>query len=334
MPSQPVVSIVVPVFDEEPLLEILHRRVVETLERSGESFELVLVDDGSRDGSWDKMCALAARDPRLVLVRLSRNFGQQVAITAGIDAARGEAVVLMDGDLQDPPEVVLEMIALWRGGYDVVYGRRSRRHGENWSKRATAAGFYRLIRWLTAIEIPVDAGDFRLMSRRVVDVLKHAREQSRFGRGMVSWIGWRQTAVDYERRERLAGETKGQLHKTIRFAADAVFSFSYTPLRLATGLGLIVSTLSFGYAVYGALAQGQIWPPAIVAVTFLGGVQLISLGIVGEYVGRIYDEVKRRPLYVAHLERPGEAASAAAEQKPRLAAVDPIEDESISSRAP
>jgi dolichol-phosphate mannosyltransferase len=280
------------------------------------------------------MFALAARDPRLVLVRLSRNFGQQVAITAGIDAARGEAVVLMDGDLQDPPEVVLEMIALWRGGYDVVYGRRSRRHGENWSRRATEAGFSRLIRWLTAIDIPVDAGDFRLMSRRVVEVLKQSREQSRSARGMVSWIGWRQTAVDYERRERLAGETKGQLHKTIRFAADAVFSFSYTPLRLATGLGLIVSTLSFGYAVYGAVAQGQIWPTAMVAVTFLGGVQLISLGIVGEYVGRIYDEVKRRPLYVAHVERPGEAASAAAEQKPRLAAVDPIEDESISSSKP
>ena len=331
MTISPTVSVVVPVYNEEPIVETLHRRLAHTLERSGESFELVLVDDGSTDASWERMRAVAERDPRVVLVRLSRNFGHQIAITAGVDAARGEAVVLMDADLQDPPEVVLEMIARWREGYDVVYGRRTRRHGEGWFKRVTAAGFYRLIRRLTAVDIPADAGDFRLMSRRVVDVLKQFRERNRFVRGMVAWIGWRQTAVEYERAVRLAGESKYPLRKMLRFAGDAIVSFSFAPLRLATGLGLVVSTLSFAYAVYAVLARifawdvVQGWASLMVAIVFLGGVQLVSLGIIGEYVGRIYDEVKRRPLYVAEVERDGDVAAvrearAAGDEKPRLVA--------------
>jgi dolichol-phosphate mannosyltransferase len=330
MHNQPVVSIIVPVFNEEEILEMLYRRTVEALEGFGEPFELVLVDDGSDDKSWEKMCGMAACDTRLVLVRLSRNFGHQVAITAGIDAARGDAVVLMDADLQDPPEVVPEMLALWRGGYDVVYGRRSCRHGESWFKRATAASFYRLIRWLTSIDIPADTGDFRLMSRRVVEVLKQLRERNRFIRGMVAWIGWRQTAVEYERGERKAGETKYSVGKMVRFAADAIVSFSYAPLRLATFLGLLVSTASFAYGVFAALAGVFGWSavpgltPFMLVVVFLGGVQLLSLGIIGEYVGRISDEVKGRPLYVADVERRTAAALSAAEEKPRLAAVEPI----------
>jgi glycosyltransferase involved in cell wall biosynthesis len=313
----PTVSVVVPVFDEEASIEALHRRVASVLEGAGEAFELVLVDDGSRDGSWDAMRALAARDPRVVLVHLSRNFGHQVAVSAGIDAARGDAVVLMDADLQDPPEVVPDMIARWREGYDVVYGRRTRRPGETWFKRATAAGFYRVIRRLTAVDIPADTGDFRLMSSRVVRVLRQLPERNRFIRGMVAWIGYRQTAVEYERAERLAGETKYPLRKMARFAADAIVSFSFAPLRLATGLGLVVSTLSFAYGVYAVLAalfQWHVvrgWASLMAAVAFLGGVQLVCVGIIGEYIGRIYDEVKRRPLYVADVHRAGEVVACA-----------------------
>ena len=317
MSSTPTVSVVVPVFNEAEVLDVLHRRLTETLERSGESFELVLVDDGSRDGSWERMERLAAADRRVVLVRLSRNFGHQMAITAGVDAARGQAVALIDADLQDPPEVLLEMIARWREGFDVVYGRRTRRRGETWFKRASAAGFYRVIRRLTSVDIPADTGDFRLMSRRVVDVLKQFQERNRFVRGMVAWIGWRQTAVAYERAERHAGETKYPLRKMMRFAGDAIVSFSFAPLRLATGLGLLVSTLSFAYAVYAVLARllgwGVVhgWASLMVAVLFLGGVQLVSLGIIGEYVGRVYDEVKRRPLYVAEVRRGEQIADGA-----------------------
>jgi dolichol-phosphate mannosyltransferase len=312
--SAPVLSVVVPVFDEEPILEVLHRRLTEVLARSGETFELVLVDDGSRDGSLAKMLALAAADARVRVVQLSRNFGHQIAITAGVDAARGAAVVLIDADLQDPPEVILEMLARWREGYDVVYGRRSRRRGETLFKRATAAAFYRLMRRLTAIDLPLDTGDFRLMSRRVVEALRRCEERNRFVRGLVAWVGWRQTAVHYERAERFAGETKYPLRKMVRFAGDAIVAFSYAPLRVATGLGLVVSAVSFGYAVYAVLARifdwGVVpgWASLMVAIVFLGGVQLVSLGIIGEYVGRVYDEVKRRPLYVAELRQPDHAA--------------------------
>jgi len=315
--ARPTLSIVVPVFNEEAVLETLHRRIVAALQRSGETFELVLVDDGSRDGSWEKMRQLAAQDARVTLVRLSRNFGHQIAVTAGIDAALGEAVVLMDADLQDPPEVLLEMIARWREGYDVVYGRRTCRRGETWFKRATAAAFYRMLRRLTSIDIPADSGDFRLMSRRVVEALKQLRERNRFVRGLVAWVGYRQIAVEYERAPRLAGETKYPLRKMVRFAGDAIVSFSFAPLRAATALGLLVSAASFSYAVYAVLARifdwnvVQGWASLMVAILFLGGVQLVCLGVIGEYVGRVYDEVKGRPLYLGELHRPGEAAQQA-----------------------
>jgi dolichol-phosphate mannosyltransferase len=265
--------------------------------------EVVLVDDGSRDRSWEKMLALAGRDPRFALVRLSRNFGHQIAITAGLDHARGEAVVVMDADLQDPPEVVLEMLARWRAGADVVYGRRSARGGETWFKKTSAAAFYRLIGSLAQVEIPADTGDFRLMSRRAVTALQRLGERNRFVRGMVAWLGFKQEEVVYQRDARAAGETKYPLAKMIRFATDGLLSFSYAPLRLATWIGFTAAGLSLCYVLYAVLAWAfgwgvvRGWTSLVVAVLFVGGVQLLSLGIIGEYIGRIYDEVKGRPLY-------------------------------------
>lgn len=304
MGASVTLSVVVPVYNEAAGLDALHERLTSTLQRAALPYEIVLVDDGSRDGSWERMTELARRDPRLVLVRLSRNFGHQIAITAGLDHARGEAVVVMDADLQDPPEVVPRMIERWRAGYDVVYGRRERRLGEGLFKRGTAAVFYRLVRRLTAVDIPADTGDFRLMSRRAVDALRTLQERNRFVRGMVAWVGFRQTALDYVREARHVGETKYPVRKMVRFAGDAIFSFSHVPLRVATWLGLASSLVAFGYAVYAILARLLGWPTVqgwaslMVAIIFLGGVQLISLGVIGEYIGRIYDEVKARPLYL------------------------------------
>jgi dolichol-phosphate mannosyltransferase len=302
--SAPLLSIVVPVFNEAPVLAELHRRLSTLLQEAKVSYELVLVDDGSSDGSWEMMQTLRSTDPNVHLVQLSRNFGHQVAVTAGIDAACGEAVAIMDADLQDPPEVLLEMLARYREGYDVVYGRRTRRAGETIFKRASASLFYRFIRALTAVDIPADTGDFRLMSRRAVEGLKQARERHRFLRGMVAWLGFRQIAVPYARAARHAGSTKYPLRKMVAFALDAVVSFSIAPLRLATGLGLIVSLSSFGYAAYAVYVKVGLgvalpgWTSLMVAVVFLGGVQLLCIGILGEYLGRIYDEVKQRPLYL------------------------------------
>jgi len=304
-------SVVIPVFNEEESLQALHQRLGSTLERAGVSYEIVLVDDGSRDRSWERMCMLADLDPRYSLVRLSRNFGHQIAITAGVDQARGDAVVIMDADLQDPPEVVLEMLARWRDGADVVYGRRRHREGETWFKLATATAFYRLIRRLTTVNVPADTGDFRLMSRRAVEALRRLGERNRFVRGMVAWVGFRQEELLYDRAARHAGETKYPLRKMLRFAGDAIFSFSFVPLRLATLFGLLVSGVSFGYAIYSVLAKifdwdvVHGWASLMVAVLFLGGVQLVSLGILGEYLGRVYDEVKARPLYLAQEVRRG-----------------------------
>jgi dolichol-phosphate mannosyltransferase len=304
-------SVVIPVFNEEESLQALHQRLGSALERAGVSYEIVLVDDGSRDRSWERMCMLADLDPRYSLVRLSRNFGHQIAITAGVDQARGDAVVIMDADLQDPPEVVLEMLARWRDGADVVYGRRRHREGETWFKLATATAFYRLIRQLTTVNVPADTGDFRLMSRRAVEALRRLGERNRFVRGMVAWVGFRQEELLYDRAARHAGETKYPLRKMLRFAGDAIFSFSFVPLRLATLFGLLVSGVSFGYAIYSVLAKifdwdvVHGWASLMVAVLFLGGVQLVSLGILGEYLGRVYDEVKARPLYLAQEVRRG-----------------------------
>ncbi len=302
--ERPELSVVVPAYNEEEVLRPLYERLRSVLDGAGVSWEIVLVDDGSTDRTRQILEELHREDPRVRAVFLSRNFGHQLALTAGLDHARGRAVVAIDADLQDPPEVIPEMLARWREGLDVVYGQRVERRGESLFKRVTAAAFYRLLRRLTPVPIPVDTGDFRLMDRRVVDELRRLREHHRFVRGMVAWLGFRQGAVRYERAPRLAGETKYPLRKMLRFALDAAISFSFLPLRIATLLGLLTAALCLGYAAFAVVAKltgaAELpgWASLMVAILFLGAVQLVSLGIVGEYVGRIYEEVKGRPLYV------------------------------------
>jgi dolichol-phosphate mannosyltransferase len=302
-PGKPVFSVVAPVFNEEQLLPEFYRRVINVMEPLGEPFELVLVNDGSRDRTIEIMRELHEKDPRVKIVNFSRNFGHQLAITAGTDYARGQAVAVIDSDLQDPPEVIAEMIQRWREGYQVIYGVRSEREGETAFKLATASFFYRLIKRITSINIPADTGDFRLMDRRVVDALKSMREHHRFMRGLSVWVGFKQTGVTYKRDARKAGETKYPLQKMIRFALDAITSFSYVPLQLATytgfvgaALGLLLIVAVIVLRLAGNELAGQ--ATTLIAVLFMGGVQLIFLGIIGEYLGRIYDEVKRRPLYI------------------------------------
>jgi glycosyltransferase involved in cell wall biosynthesis len=300
----PVFSIVAPIFNETGNLPELYRRVKENMDTTGEPWELVLVDDGSTDGSTDMIRALAKEDPRVRPVIFARNFGHQIAVTAGMDYARGQAVVIIDADLQDPPEVMLEMIARWREGYEVVYAVRTEREGESWFKLATASLFYRLIYRITDVDIPLDAGDFRLLDRKVVNVLKKMRERHRFLRGMSVWVGFRQIGVSYRRAARFSGETKYPLKKMIRFASDAITGFSYYPLQLATYLGFIsagLSIIAIPIVIIERLAGSKAFlgqATTLIAVLFLGGVQLISLGILGEYIGRIYDEARGRPLYI------------------------------------
>ncbi len=301
--QRPALSLIIPVYNEEATIAELDRRLKGFLRDMAETWEVVFVDDGSQDRTADLLTELGAAEPRYKVISFSRNFGHQAAITAGIDRAQGDAVVIMDADLQDPPEVVTEMIQKWREGYDVVYGQRTIRYGESVFKRATAAAFYRLLRMLLPIDIPLDAGDFRLMSRRVVLSMRALREQHRFVRAMVSWVGFKQTAVQYERPERFAGETKYPLRKMMRFAIDGITSFSIVPLRLATWLGLLSGLLAIitsGWALYAAIAGRTVpgWATIMIAVALAASAQLIMTGILGEYIGRIYEEVKRRPLYV------------------------------------
>jgi polyisoprenyl-phosphate glycosyltransferase len=304
MIDAPDYSIVVPVYDEEEVLPALYERLTWLLERLDGSAEVILVDDGSRDDSYALMLDLQKRDPRFKLLRLSRNFGHQIAITAGLDFAAGQAVIVMDADLQDPPETVLTMAERWRDGFEVVYGVRRKRVGETRFKRATAAVFYRLLQRLADVEIPADVGDFRLLDRKALDAYQAMREHDRYLRGMVSWVGFKQIGVQYSRDERRAGETKYPLRKMLKFAADGIVSFSNAPLRLALGLGFIVSATSFLYGFVAILLKvtGAFtvpgWTSVIFVTSFLGGVQLIVLGVVGEYVGRTYIESKGRPLYV------------------------------------
>ncbi len=301
---QPVFSVVAPVYNEEEILPELYRRVTAVMKETGEPYELVLVNDGSRDRSLEVMRELHEQDPRVKVINFSRNFGHQVAITAGTDYARGDAVIIIDSDLQDPPEVMLDLIKRWREGYDVVYAVRAEREGETWFKEFTASLFYRLIASITNVDIPLDTGDFRLMDRRVVNAMKQMREQHRFMRGLSSWVGFKQTGVEYVRRQRYAGETKYPFRKMLKFAMDGITSFSYVPLQLATYFGFFIAALSLIGIVIAIILRlsgstafyGQ--ASTLVAVLFLGGVQLIFLGIIGEYLGRIYDEVKGRPLYI------------------------------------
>jgi len=300
---QPVYSVVAPVFNEIETLPHFYRRVIEVMEGVAEPFELVLINDGSMDGSFLAMQELHRSDPRVRVINFSRNFGHQIAISAGLDYARGEAVIIIDADLQDPPEVIPKLIARWKDGAEVVYAQRSKRRGETRFKLLTAAAFYRLITRMTSINIPSDTGDFRLLDRRVVDTLVKMREHHRFMRGLSAWVGFRQEAVLYERHERFAGTTKYPLRKMIRFSLDAITSFSQVPLRLATSFGFILAGISLIGILVAAILRiftGAISGQAstLILVLLLGGIQLIFLGIIGEYLGRIYDEVRARPLYI------------------------------------
>ena len=297
-------SIVVPVFNELENIPELYRRLRETLDSVGETWELVLVDDGSTDGSTERIRELAAKDKRVRPVIFARNFGHQVAITAGWDYARGAAVVIIDADLQDPPEVIPELIARWREGYEVVYAVRAEREGESWFKMVTASLFYRLIYRITDVKIPLDSGDFRLLDRKVVEVLKTMRERHRFPRGMAAWVGFRQIGVAYKRAVRYSGATKYPFKKMFRLALNAITGFSYFPLQLATYFGFVsagISIVAIPVVIVMRLTGSQAFlgqASTLIAVLFLGGVQLISLGVLGEYIGRIYDEAKGRPLYI------------------------------------
>ena len=302
---KPVYSIVIPVFNEVEVLDTLYSRMTAMLEKLAEPWEMILIDDGSSDGSSEILRSLSERDPRIRVIFFSRNFGHQIAVTAGMDHALGDAIVVIDADLQDPPEVIPELIEKWREGYEVVFAVRQEREGETWFKKTTASLFYRLIFKITDVKIPLDTGDFRLYDRKVVDVMKNMREKHRFLRGMSSWVGYRQIGVPYNRAKRFAGSTKYPFKKMIKLAWNAITGFSYVPLQLAMVLGFIVALLSIimiPIVIIVRLSSGSELlgqATTLISTLFLGGVQLICLGILGEYVGRIYDEVKGRPLYVA-----------------------------------
>jgi polyisoprenyl-phosphate glycosyltransferase len=304
MPTRPRYSIIAPVFDEEEGLREFYRRTAAVMDTLDGSSELILVFDGCRDRSPEIGHALRAQDPRIKIINFSRNFGHQVAISAGIDYAEGDAVVMIDSDLQDPPEVIPELIARWKEGNAVVFAQREKRKGETFFKLATAWVFYRVIRRLASIELPPDTGDFRLIDRKVVLAMRQLREHHRFMRGLSVWVGYKQVGVKYVRNERFAGKTQYPLQKMVKLATDAITGFSYVPLQLATTMGFWVSGLALVAIPFVALMRlsgnnafyGE--ATTLIAVLFLGGIQLIFLGILGEYLGRIYDEVKNRPLYL------------------------------------
>jgi dolichol-phosphate mannosyltransferase len=301
--ARPALSVVAPCFNEEGVLPEFLQRVGVVLEGLGGTAEIVLVDDGSRDATWQVMTDWAAKDRRIVAVRLMRNHGHQLALTAGLSVCRGERILIIDADLQDPPELLPEMIKLMDQGADVVYGRRRQREGESLFKRATAAAFYRLIGHMTDVEIPLDAGDFRLLTRRVLDILLAMPERHRFVRGMVAWIGGRQVPIVYDRKARAAGQSKYPLAKMIRFAADAITAFSVVPLMASMTIGWVMAAVGFTFLVYsmvgwvlGLNLPG--WTSLMAAVGLLGGMQFLMLGIIGAYLGRLYDQSKGRPLFM------------------------------------
>jgi dolichol-phosphate mannosyltransferase len=298
-------SVIVPVYNEEETIELFYDRITPVLRSISDQYEIIFVNDGSTDDSLSLLRGIVAKDPKVVAVSFSRNFGHQIAVSAGIDHARGHAVIVIDGDLQDPPELIPEMLAKWKEGYQVVYAQRKRRKGESLFKKITAFAFYRTLRAMTSTDIPLDTGDFRLMDRSVVEVLKNMRERSRFIRGMVAWVGFRQIGVEFERDERFSGKTKYHLSKMIRFALNGIFSFSDKPLKIASYIGLFTSFIGMLMIIWGLYSKifrpettiaG--WASVFVAVLFFGGIQLFTIGIIGEYISRIYDESKARPLYV------------------------------------
>ncbi len=299
-----IYTLIAPIFNEIENLPVLYDRITNVMDQTGESWELILVDDGSIDGSSDMIRELATKDERVRPIIFARNFGHQIAVTAGLDYSRGQSVTIIDADLQDPPEVILEMIKKWHEGYQVIYAVRSEREGETWFKTFTASLFYRLIYRITDVKIPLDTGDFRMMDRKVVNVMNSMREHHRFLRGMSAWVGFKQIGVTYKRAARLSGETKYPFKKMFKLALTAITGFSYVPLQLATYLGFIaaaIAVVAIPIVVILRIAGSQSFfgqATTLIAVLFFGGVQLISLGILGEYIGRIYDEVKGRPLYI------------------------------------
>ncbi len=299
-----VYSIIAPIFNEIENLPVLYHRITDIMDQTNEPWELLMIDDGSTDGSTDFIRDLAKNDERIRPIIFARNFGHQIAVTAGLDYSRGQAVTIIDSDLQDPPEVILELIKKWKEGFEVVYAVRSEREGETWFKTFTASLFYRLIFRITDVKIPMDTGDFRLMDRKVVNVMNSMREHHRFLRGMSAWVGFKQIGVEYKRAARFSGSTKYPFKKMLKLALTAITGFSYVPLQLATYLGFIsaaISIITIPVVVILRIAGSQSFfgqATTLIAVLFFGGVQLISLGILGEYIGRIYDEVKGRPLYI------------------------------------
>ncbi len=298
-------SVIVPMYNEEAVLDETCRRLTDIMVNSGVSYEIVFVNDGSRDKTPQLLRSYCEKDNRIKLVDFARNFGHQVAITAGMDYAAGQCMVIIDGDLQDPPELIPDMISLWQSGYDVVYGKRISRKGDTLFKKITAKLFYRMLHSMTEVNIPVDTGDFRLIDRRVADTLKQLPERSRYVRGLMSWVGFKQTAIEFERAERFAGETKYPLKKMIKLAMDGIMSFSYKPLKFASWIGVTISGISFVYLLIVLLQRIIMpsstqsgWASLIGVSLFFNGIILLMLGIIGEYIGRIYDEAKGRPLYI------------------------------------
>jgi polyisoprenyl-phosphate glycosyltransferase len=302
--DRPTYSVVIPIYNERANLDELARRLTDLFPQLDGSAEVIFVDDGSDDGSIDRLMALGEADSRFKVIQLSRNFGHQIAITAGLDYALGDAVAIMDGDLQDPPEMIVGMATKWREGFEVVYAIRESRQGESRFKQATARFFYRGLKRITDVDAPLDVGDFRLVDRKAIEAFKAMRENNRYVRGMFSWIGFRQTGVAYTRAERYAGKTKYSFKNMMRFALDAVIGFSNAPLRATLNLGFLLAGLSFigGIVALVMKISGAYvvpgWASIVSIVAFLGGIQLIVLGIMGEYIARIHDEVKNRPLYL------------------------------------
>ncbi len=298
-------SVIVPLYNEELVIDEMYQRIKKILDDNQINYEIILINDGSKDDTLPKANLLCQNDVNVKLISFSRNFGHQVAITAGMDNASGQCVVIIDADLQDPPEVIIQMIEKWKEGYHVVYGVRKKRQGETSFKLFTASVYYRILKKLTSVEIPVDAGDFRLMDRKVVDELIKMRERNRFVRGMVSWVGFKQCEIEYEREKRYAGETKYPFKKMLKFATDGIISFSHVPLKLSSTLGFISAAASMILMIWGLIVKVIYpevtitgWASLFVSVLFIGGIQLLCIGILGEYLGRIYDEIKKRPIYI------------------------------------
>lgn len=303
--SRPLLSVVVPVYNEELVVEALHSRLLQALGPSIPSFEIVFVNDGSRDRTGTMVDAICNSDPRFKALHFSRNFGHQAAVTAGLHSVTGSVIVVIDADLQDPPELIHDMMAMWREGYDVVYAQKKRREGVNPFKKAAYYIYYRLLRRLTDVEVPPDTGDFCLMDRKIVDLLNAMPERNRYIRGLRAWLGFRQTAIMFERPARFAGETKYPFRRMVGLAVDGILALSKAPLRLAMYFGFLASMVSLllllyfiGERLFGHSNLPRGWASTIVVILFLGGVQLICLGVIGEFIGRIYDEVKQRPLYI------------------------------------